>query len=352
MSWTVADSLDVIAPYLPGTLLSAGARRNIWGVARRLPAPLTECLGFELPLGDPRRRADFAVQISTPRGRRLLAGAGRTPDFPAVVGDDRAWACIRRFADAWSDDRSPLGRLFASTWLEFDVDPAAPGHRIPSVFMTAAPDAGDELLEWIRTGAELIGGAPLSTATADAVAECVGALPRGATVHQVGTMLSRRFTPLRLCFTGIDVGAMPDYLADIGLPDQAASARRLTERLLDEDGKAMLHLDIVDGLLPRFGVEYSVTENQELGGRPEARWEAFMDRLVGHRLCTPQKRAGVLAWAGSSHEQFKHQPCPSLVFRGLSHIKIDCRPGREPISKAYIGFIPDRLTLLFAGAET
>ena len=352
MSWTVADTLDVIARHLPGTLLSARSRRDIWTVARRLPARLTECLGFELPLGDGRQRGDFAVQISTPRGRRLLAGAGRTPEFPVVVGDDRAWACIRRFAQAWCDDGSPLSRLLASTWLEFDVDPGAPRHRIPSVFMTLAPDSGDEALEGIRAGAELIGGAPLSPATMETVADCVSALPPGAAVHQVGTMLSRRFTPLRLCFTGIGADRMPAYLARVGLPDEAASAQRLTERLLDGAGGAMLHLDVVDGLLPQIGVEYTLAGNQELGGRPEARWEDFLDRLVARRLCTPQKRAGVLAWAGSSREQFRHEPCPSLVFRGLSHVKIDCRPGREPVSKAYIGFIPDRLTLLFAGAET
>jgi hypothetical protein len=352
VSSTVADTLDVLAPHLPGTLLSARARREIQSVARRLPARLTECFGFELPLGDRLQRGDFAVQISTPRGRRLLAGAGRTPDFPAVVGDERAWTCIRRFGEAWCDESSPLGRLLASTWLEFDVDPAAPRHRIPSVFMTLAPDARDRTLECVRAGAELIGGAPLSPATLHTVTECVEALPPGAAVHQVGTMLSRRFTPLRLCFTGIGADRMPDYLAGVGLPGEAESARGLTESLLDGAGDAMLHLDVVDRLLPRIGVEYTVAGNEELGGRPEARWEDFLDRLVAHRLCTPQKRAGVLAWAGSSREQFEHQPCPSLVFRGLSHVKIDCRPGHEPVSKAYIGFIPDRLTLLFAGADT
>jgi hypothetical protein len=349
VSATVADSLDVIAPYLPPALLSTGARRDIWRVARRLPAQLSECLGFELPLGDRRARGDFAVQVSTPRGRRLLGDAGRTPEFPTVAGDEWAWARIRRFARTWCDDDSPLARHVTSAWLEFDVDSAGGRHRIPSIFMRVTSVRADEVLRCVADSIELLGGAPLPGASRDALARCVDALPARAELHQVGTMLSRRFVPLRLCVAGLGTERMPGFLADVGLARAGERAREIGETLLDDTGDVMLQLDVVDGLRPGFGVEYSVTANRELDGRPETRWAAFLDRLVARGLCTPTKRRGILAWAGASREQFTHQPCPTRVYRGLSHVKLDCSTDGPPVPKAYIGFIPDRLTLLFAG---
>jgi hypothetical protein len=109
-----------------------------------------------------------------------------------------------------------------------------------------------------------------------------------------------------------------------------------------------LDLDVADRIMPRIGIELSLPQSRELDGLPEERWRGFLDHLAGAGLCTGARRRGVLAWAGCSREQFRHRAQSTLVFRGLSHVKLEGDRSERLSAKAYIGFLPDRLTLLFA----
>lgn len=345
---SVADSLAVLEPHLPTALLSPRGRDDIRAIAEHMPATLCACFGFEVVLGDPRARADFAMQVMTRHGWGALAQLGDGSAGPGGLGHAGAWDRIRRLARWWCEDGSSLAAVAPGTWLEFDVDPRSPLHRLPAVFLGVDPRAGAEgrLPLPLQQGVELVAGASLSPAGETAVARCLGELPDDARLLQIGTMLSRRQVPVRLCLSGVRPEALDGYLRRVGL---GAASGALDDLAADLPGvRLAVDVDIVDGILPRVGLELSLDANRELDGRPEPRWADVLDRLVARGLCTVAKRDGVLAWAGADDAQFAHTAHRTRVYRGLSHVKLALGADGERAAKAYIGILPDRLTMLFA----
>lgn len=338
---SVADTIRTFAGHVPEPLLSADALADCAAVARDLPAELTHCLGFELPLASADARADFALQVSSPHARRLLTGApwGRTGDSPA-------WARVRAFAEAWVRPGSAYAAGVASLWLEYDVARGSGAAAVPSVFLTV-DGAGADV---VAGGLELLAGGPLPDRSAAAVRDCVAALPPGARLFQAGTMLARTPAAVRLCVSGLDPGAIPAYLRASGWPGPTAAVRRLLADLLGDADRVAVHLDVVDGLLPRIGLEAALDGNRELTGGHERRWSLLLDRLVAHGLCRPAKRDGIAAWSGRARVQLPHKPWPTVLYRGLSHTKLTREASGAVTAKGYIGVLPDRLTLLFSDA--
>lgn len=335
---TVAGTLRTFAGRVPECLLSAAALADCDAVARHLPADLTHCLGFELALGSEAARADFALQVSAPAARRLLA---RAPWGWAGAGG--AWARVRAFAEAWVEPGSALATAVPSVWLEYDIEPGAAATAVPSVFLTV-DGAGADV---VARGLALLAGDPLPAGVAAVLRDCAAALPPGGRLLQAGTMLARAPAGVRLCVAGLDAAAVPAYLRAAGWPGPTGAVQQLLGDLLGDADRVVVHLDVLGGLLGRIGLEAALDGNRELAGRRERRWSVLLDRLVARGLCRPDKRDGIAAWAGSARVQLPHKPWPTVLYRGLSHVKLTREPSGAVCAKGYIGVLPDQLTLLF-----
>lgn len=352
--YTVADSLATLKAEIPTGLVTPGSLAAITQLSRRLPAALCECFGFEVRLGDDQARTDFALQVCTPRGWRLLARASELAPF-SEIGDAPAtsWKRISTLAAARCAGQRGYESIIANAWLEFDVEPSSPRHGVPAVFLELTAEGGTaRRLSSVFDALEQLAGARMSPEGRRTIAECADNLPAAARISQVGTMLSRDRVPVRLCVCGLTPDGLVDYVRVVGSAALGELAHGLFEAVPPQDAQLTLDLDVIDRVLPRIGIEYALRENRQLDGRPEPRWAQFLSRLRDIELCTPAKCDAVLAWAGADRRRFRHRPQPTLAFRGLSHVKIESAGDGQLVAKAYVGFLPDRLTLLFAADET
>src|SRR5206468_6747114 len=100
--WTLAGTLDVIAPHVPPGLVPADAWVGVRRVAERLPAALTCWAYLESRLGRDDAPVDLIVGVEEGAGRDLLRGANpvlRLADGLAAHHERRRVAALCR---AWA----------------------------------------------------------------------------------------------------------------------------------------------------------------------------------------------------------------------------------------------------------
>ena len=350
--YTVADSLASISPSLPTGLVGPESLAGIERIAGGLPAGLCECFGFEVRIGEVQARTDFALQVSTPAAWRLLAELSASSPVahgPAVS----AWERITALGAAWCESGRRLPEVIPAAWLEFDIEPSSPRHGIPAVFLELGPRVDNAAAAQLALAMiPELAAAPISPSGRRAFAACVENLPPDARISQVGTMLSRSIAALRLCVGCLEPSAIPAYLGSLGTPGLPELAERILAVAPVGGERLKVDLDIVDSVLPRVGIEYALPDNRQLDGEQERRWGLLLDRLAEAGLCTRAKRDAVLAWSGTGRVTFPHRSQPVTAFRGISHVKVDADAEGRLGAKAYVGFLPDRLSLMFAATES
>jgi hypothetical protein len=184
-------------------------------------------------------------------------------------------------------------------------------------------------------------GHPLQDGQRDLILACLDALPASATLLYVFNLRARGSDAIRLEIFGLEPAGILSYLQKMKY--EAASAVGEIASLFAGVERLHLSFDVTEEILPRIGLEGSFPRQP----RREARWEAFLERLVQRGLCAPEKRDALLAWPG--YDTFwtaaQRWPVAELGPRGacirlLSHLKIVCGPDREPEAKAYLVFGP------------
>lgn len=235
----------------------------------------------------------------------------------------------------------------SAVWLEFDLDREPCGVPAPVI---CAKLSRDVELEWL-TGSLLpaLHGEPLSPQQRELVHLAVQEIPSPARLLYVFSLQSRGNSrgnswgnnAVRLEIFGMEPAQILDYLgcmAPARVPDVAGIAPLF-------EGVERIHLsfDITSEILPRIGIEGSFSR---LPPR-EPRWLDLFGGLVKQGLCSPDKRDAALAWSG--YDSFWTAPAAwpreaagirCVCVRSLSHVKVVCRPDREPEAKVYLAFGP------------
>jgi hypothetical protein len=198
----------------------------------------------------------------------------------------------------------------------------------------------------------LLRGRVLPPAAARTVAGCVGALPAGAHVFQVGLMLARPVDAVRLCVRDLEVSELPGYLADVGWPGTWDEARTALAPFAALATRTALHLDVGSEVYPRIGLECYLEAPDGSDWSPTA--TAFLDGLAGAGLCVPSKRDGLLAWPGeqrvpadgvalppsvASRARLLGRAAFTMYCREMNHVKLNFTPGRPLEAKAYVGVV-------------
>ncbi len=305
MASSFDDWLSVVHPYLTEPLFNSGALANLRALARFLPP---DDLGvLEVRLGRDASPVDFSIRLKERAQARRMAERLPSP-------------ALRDFLLSWSEPQGPFQRVH-SVWLEFDLDDEEiRGIPVPVVCAKLFPDAG---LPWLLdTLFPALHGRPLTPAEREQIAFCVETIPPPAYLLYAFSLRSRGGA-FRLEIFGLDPAGIGEYLRRV-----APGAERWVEAgILEGNERIHLSFDLGGEVLPRIGVEGSFPRRP----RREPGWAALFDRLAARGLCTPERRAAALAWPG-------YEPAPGGGFclRSLSHLKVVCRPDREPEAKAYL----------------
>ena len=184
MTATLADSLALVLPHAPGTLVPRVAHAHLGRLAEQL-APV--------------HRAGFEVRLGAASDVDFQQGIQARDDEAAVLRRHmraRGDTTLDAFLERWDDPGSPLYDGIDELWLEFDRPPSS----ALSVFVgfprrtEGAP--GRRLLA--HDALDLLAGRAAWQPFAPALDACFEALPDGAVVGHVGLMLGRPAPFLRV----------------------------------------------------------------------------------------------------------------------------------------------------------
>jgi Rps23 Pro-64 3,4-dihydroxylase Tpa1-like proline 4-hydroxylase len=357
----LTEYLTVTKPFVPTPLIDQESWEQIEAIAQYLPSQSTNFFGFEWRLGESRARADLLLCMGAGEpGQAMLAGSEVPDMFLAELFQQPIWAQIREFAACWHNTLSPLHQKVSNIWLEFDVDKPSTHSPIPSCFFGSNVIYADPLADpyphtWItRTAIRLLQGASLSPVLEQQVFRSVDALPLGAYVFQVGLMLARGAGQVRLCIRGISTRQIIEYLDTLGWSGCGESLQNQLWELSHYADRIDLDLDIGEtGIAPKIGLECYLNFQPKL----QPKWSAFLQYLVTHGLCLPEKQEALLAYPGFVREKTHRDQFPAhllnlsnflgnhheVVFmRGLHHIKVVYQADRAIEAKAY-GWVSHRL---------
>jgi hypothetical protein len=347
MAHALDEYLRLAEPHLSPHLVSPEALAHIGRIARLLPP--VSASGFECRLGRTEALADFGVRLIATDGSRAVLAGREGADFtlPSSLLADPLWERLRRFGARWDEPGTLLREEIRDVFLEFDVIGPPPEVPIPSFFIEYV-DAAHRRLEAMEESLALLWGEPLTPAVRERVVACLEALPPGARVSAVGAMFSRRFDGVRLCFHGLGVDTLPEYLGRIGWPGDRAGLEALLAGVADRVERLVLCLDVGASVLPKVGVECHQAESLQ---EPDAaRWSLLLERLVEQGLCLPAKREALLGWLGNTHARARPESLPGnlrarceamgtqalpVFMRRINHLKLVHSPGERPEAKAY-----------------
>lgn len=237
-----------------------------------------------------------------------------------------------RFLSRWPEPVSAI-------WLEFDLDKEPVGLPAPVVCAKLSRQVDPQ---WL-TGSLLpaLHDAPLSPEQRELVHAAVQEIPAPASLLYVFSLRSRGTGAVRLEIFGMGPDEILSYLGRVA-PARVADAARAAP-LFEGVERVHLSFDIASEILPRIGIEGSFSR---LPPR-EPRWLDLFEDLVKRGLCAPDKRDAALAWSG--YDTFWTAPAAwpreaagirCACARTLSHVKVVCRPDREPEAKVYLAFGP------------
>ncbi len=404
--------LEILAPVFPKALISEKGFERIRRVARLLPIRLSSFFGFECRLGEERANADFLLHLTDEEaGGDVLSGARAERRLPSGILKNTCWKRLAAFAREWTTAGTELGRRADHVWLEFDTAraQAATGVPVPSFFFglryqgmtvddcgpktsfrddpvaadfsprqlnpTAARPSSSSPIRFQNAGSKraakaqktiaematdcfwvhdrafpLVLGRPLPEAQKDLLVRCFDELPKGSYVFQMGTMLSREGSPLRLCVRNIPRSAVPRWLGRTGWQGNRASLSREMASLAPFVDRIDCDVDLpaFSGEIgPKIGLECSLGPSPEI----KDRYARFLDFLVARGLCLPQKRDALMQYPGGNHQYEKPDLWPehlkqasalfrwsqvSVLLRSINHIKLVFQEGRVTEAKAYL----------------
>jgi hypothetical protein len=331
------DSLDeeiaLAARYLDPAILSTEGLGHIAAIAQRFPK--VSAFGFECRLGEAAPRADFGVRFlrddkRSPAGfEEALAPAARR------FAESDVWRRLAAFCDRWSDPRDVLYQGIEDIFLEFDI--AGPPHAIPipSFFLELDKGASRALTDEATLAAlSVLGGGAPSPSLRDGWRRALDALPRGAKVTAVGSMLSRATRSVRVCVTGLPAPAVSGYVAAAGWPGDPGALDALIASVAGSVDRVEPCFDLGDAFGEKIGVELQID-----GPRREkkARWTPVLDQLVaaGHGL--PEKRDALGRWMGYARTPGEGAVC--LISREINHVKLVHQREQPLEAKVYLAFM-------------
>ncbi len=353
---TATQYLSSVEPFISSELISAQNYDEIKALTTHFTGGITSFFGFETRLNSSDARSDYLFAVSSLRGEReALAGLFTNGSLPEEFLSKREWQNVGKFAAAWADPSSVLYNKVLGLWFEFDT-PVSSETPMPCIFIHSAPmriDTPEDIQKcaWLtQTALPLLTGHELSENMTQRLLQAIEQLPQGATLFNVGVMLSRSTSGVRLVFNRMKPNQIIPYLISLGWADENNGLTQLIKELEAAASRIVLHINITEnGVDQKIGLECAYHPDQY---NLETRWETFFDYLIEKNACLPEKKALLLDFLGveqddatqefdlTSHQaavRIQQNDFSAALVRYISHIKISYKPSHPIEAKAYPG---------------
>jgi hypothetical protein len=352
-----SDFLCHVEPYLSEELISHQNYSEIKNLIDYFTGSVTSFFGFESSLSSAEDQSDFLFAVSARRGEReALADLFQKGDFPDAFCQKPEWQRIGRFIESWVDPQSILYHKILGLWFEFDSEDLVADRPIPNIFIHPEPiqtfpskDASQHA--WLFSPAlSLLHGSPVSKKIERTILTCIQRLPPDASLFQVGIMLSRPTSHIRLVFKRMHPHQIIPYLKSVGWTDETDGLSSLLNELAKYVTRIVLHISVGETIDKKVGIECSFYPDLF---NKETRWSDFLTYLTQKEVCLPEKKSAVIHFPGVEQEvstvdsEFTssmsavkipdNKMCSSALVRYISHIKLSYEPNYPLDAKVYSG---------------
>ena len=340
---SMGELLVRIRPYISPRLIDGEGWERLVERAREVPATMAAFpFGFEIPLHDPRSRADFGVS---------LVGESRTAAFYQErnrAGDaDPGAARLAWLLDETDREDSLLRRIVGRKMLlEYDIDLGPDGERRdPGVFLYPVEDAlaGDgrrlQDLGAIHDALVFVSGWSPDAAEREHLEQVYRTLTPDTLIKAAGTFPSRDRV-IRIAMTGFrkacDVAA---FLERAGWPGQRSLVETTVSFFEEREAFADLgvHFDVrASGVGPALGLSFFAREQEWL--KDIRHWMPLLDGIREQGYALSEKLSELASWSTGSTALFGKSGLFMLV-RGIHHVKFVITGDRVEQVKAYVFFL-------------
>jgi hypothetical protein len=352
-----SDYLVSVKSHLGKKLISQKNFDYIYTIAHHFPGNLTNFMILECHLGKKvSPKVDWAFAVSCKqKNRENLANFLAEINLPETFWVIPAWCKIGDFVAEWTNPNSVLYNNINAFWFEFDTQISLPTITpTPSVFIGPAHINGgsahnNNQNKWlIHNALPLLMGKCLPKSIEQQLLECIQKMPKEASVFQIGTMLSRSTSGIRICIKRLHPKKIVSYLNDIGWTDNTGAFESLITELSEKVNRIVLNFNVDDIIGPSIGIECSFSPNQF---QRENKWSNFLNYLVEKDLCSNNKRITLSEFPGIEHGKIysinRQNPTSTFsnsheeefsdsIVRYINHIKLVYRPNKPIETKAYL----------------
>ncbi len=326
-------------------------------LADTLPGALSAFWGFEVPLGQAERTADFLLCCTQEEGHsRILADRNSQFRIRPDLQHLPAWTKTRNFCQVWEDvDRELYGQLL-NTWLEFDISRSEPPYEPSLFFGTPPPErASPEIRREIIFSALRVLEPFIITPKFGEMLDRVLAPRDQSWVFQVGMMLARPTKAIRLCFRDLAIpqGATA-LLEDLEWIGDLKSLEALLEELSLHCASIDIDIDLGEAVGPKIGIECSFDRNQ----KTPFYTEQFCQWLMQRNIIDQEYALSLCSYTGLVHQDADRDVWPEELLKlaaisgpdvanyiacWVHHIKVTVEPDLPLSAKAYLAALTDRL---------
>ena len=301
--------------------------------------------GFELPLHEPRPKADFGVSLASGTGPaaffRERARADKT---------DRTAGAVTQLFGRMDGENPALREIVGrKLMLEYDLGPAGSGEGpLPGIFLRPGE----------RPILGACGRADDAAMVADALLSSVGwdmtgrerknieraylAQPEDTRMDSFGVFPSRPRS-IRLAVMGFrSQRQLCAYLASAGWPGEVSAVESVVARFRERASivRTGVNIDVrEDGLGPTLGLtlivkqRYTKDSRYWLDGLTD--WDPFLDALHREDIVVSGKLAALAGWVSKPTTLFAKSG-RYVLLRGIHHIKLVVSGDRLRQAKAYV----------------
>lgn len=263
-------------------------------------------------------------------------------DRALSLKDNEIWIMLYHFFRLWNKAKSIEDEHILNIWLEFDFNRLMKT-KLPEPCLFFYPlknfNHGQEkkirqieqqYSRLITPILENFSDSYTRPPIKDTIKKCIRYSSADAAFFQIGVMLGRADSPLRIClerFSPQDVTALLEHMEWEGDFDQIDSILEMGVEYINPH--FALDMDVGTRLHKKIGFEFSFKEKflnpNKIG--------SFLNHLCERSLCTEEKKETLLNWTGYSWEKDGRV----LIVRSINHFKFVYSED-DPIEvKAYLG---------------
>ena len=291
----------------------------------------------EIVLSQPGSQADYSLRLDKSNRDTTLVLLRQAE----LVRSSAAWKSLVDLCALWCNEQSEFSGKVSNVWIEMDYDSFRQGRLEPCVFFDSSQVRPQEEHGWIDPALAILLGEEQRAALRPRLDFCIDALAgRNRQLFQLGVMLGRQATAVRLFTSDMTREQLLSYLVELNWPGDLAG---LTARL-----------ELLDPFVRRFILDFDVTPtgisekigiNFGLRNSGDAAVDEFLAFAGLQQLCLAEKRAEIGHWLAAAPDPV------ALIFNDISHFKLAITPAGVPGKlKAYLrqGSFPRREFAAFA----